>query len=687
MKRTAIALLAVVVTLLAGGTTASAAPTPPGTGIRTAPVAAPPSVPSVGPALVDAALAASGTVVRTAPGVTVTRVVVPGKGGVPTTLYRVRVAGRFPPRALRYVVRSGGTPVGYGIPTPSGLAVEAVTRSTAPLSADVTAGPEITLPTGPAGPSTPVPTAAERQLPNGPLAVARAEYDFGDQAWRPPGLRGKVEMRADVHYPKGLPGGPYPLVMFLHGNHATCFKGSHADFRWPCRPGWKPIPNYRGYDYIASRLASFGFVVVSISTNGVNVLGSRFDDTGMRQRGELVERHIDLWRRWTTVGGGPFGNRFAGKIDLTRIGTMGHSRGGEGVVWNTVVDRERAHPYGIKAVFAIAPVDFTRQLITDVPFAVVLPYCDGDVSDLEGVHFFDDSRYAVPGDPTPKATVTVMGANHNFFNTIWTPGSGYPDAFDEGAPLCDGRLHAGQERKVGSTYVVDFFRRYLQGVGSLDPVFTGAATPSGIAPAKTLISYLAPDTPDRRLDVDRFTSPNSMGMGALGPVTAKNLAVYGWCADTFDRTCVPGKRSFVDIHLPGLSQGVMGSSAFEEHRQQVRFTLPGTDVSGFDALQFRVGPNPGYATFLARGQRAVHLQVVLRDGAGHVAVVSSTSVGDAALVVRFGRFSHFILNQVRFPLSAFAGVDFTDVTSIEVLLPRNGASVLDVADMNFTAGG
>ena len=74
------------------------------------------------------------------------------------------------------------------------------------------------------------------------------------------------------------------------------------------------LPNYIGYDYIAKKLASFGFVVVSVSTNGVNVLGSQqVGDTGMRQRGELLEKHLDLWQTWNTTGAAPFGTKFVGR--------------------------------------------------------------------------------------------------------------------------------------------------------------------------------------------------------------------------------------------------------------------------------------------------------------------------------------------------------------------------------------
>ena len=43
---------------------------------------------------------------------------------------------------------------------------------------------------------------------------------------------------------------------------------------------------------------------------------------------------------------------------------------------------------------------------------------------LQGQHFLDDSRYA-HDDSVLRTGLWVMGANHNFFNTVWTPG-GYP---------------------------------------------------------------------------------------------------------------------------------------------------------------------------------------------------------------------------------------------------------------------
>ncbi len=649
------------------------------------------------PQVVFAALDAPGSVARRAAGVTVERLALPAAlrasyPALPDDLYRVTVSGRFPPRDLRYVVSAGRRQVGIGIPSATGRRVTAITADPAVLTSSVTvatgvAGGDATG----GGPATGARTgrgAFPDPAAGGPYEVTRATYNLGKQVFQPSEIGGKVDLVGDVHYPTDLSAGPFPLVLFMHGNHSTCYqrRTGRADYRWPCKEGWRALPNYAGYDYIARRLASYGYVVASISANGVNVLGNSVFDTGMRQRGEVMEKHIDLWNEWNTTGGEPFGSTFVGAIDMSQIGTMGHSRGGEGVVWNEIVDQERPDPYGIDAVLALAPVDFTRATINDVPFTVMLPYCDGDVYDLQGVHFFDDSRYLVPGDPAAKSTVTVFGANHNFFNTVWSPSGGYPGAFDDGQwTSCQDRLTQVEQRRVGASYIVGFFRRYVGGETQLDPMWTGAATPEGIAPARTLVSYLAPDTPDTRLDVDRFTAPSDLSTGQTGgAVEPTGLGLFGWCANTYDSPCVPGNLQYWDRNLPGLSEAILG---WGTDGGSVRFRLPAgsRDVSAFDALSFRAVVNPAYDQ--NRFADYQDLAVALIDGDGHESEVAASDVGNEALRYPLGRrgSGHILMNQVRFPLSGFAGVDLTNVRSVEFRLTRTIAGVIDVSDVAFAS--
>jgi hypothetical protein len=656
------------------------------------------AVPALPGPVVANAESASGMVVRHTRGVTVTAVTVPASlraahASVPSVVYRVRVDGRFPPRAMRYIVSAGTRPVGYGTPSPRGNAAIAITADRAVLTAKVTARYEggSSLPPGLLHAPSAVHAARSIAASLGPktapgLKVATTSYNLGLQAWQPPGLTGKVELVADVHYPKGLPGGPYPIVLFLHGNHDSCYSGSSATYQWPCPAGYQMLPNYEGYDYIAKKLASYGFIVVSVSGNGVNVEGNQVSDTGMAQRGDLLEEHLDLWKTWNTTGAAPFGTQFVGKVDFSKIGVMGHSRGGEGAVWQVIVDRQRTTPYGIDAVLPLAPVDFDRQTVNNVPMTVMLPYCDGDVSDLEGMHFFDDARYRAPGDTTPKGTIVVMGANHNFFNTVWTPSFGYPGSFDDGRAGCPGRITEAQQRKVAQVYITDYFRRYLGGTTSLDKVFTGAKTPTSIAPVQTLTTYMAPDVSNQRLDVDRFTASSSLTSDQLGgTVTATGLTVDTWCAETTSNPCVPGTYESDDVHLTGLPQGVFG---WASSTGSIQFNIPSADrnVSGYDVLQFRVGVNPSYAQ--NNGVALQNLSVLLKDSSGGSVEVPASSVpNDNALMYPPGLpAGHFIMNQIRFPLSQFTGIDLTHVTSVSLVFDQQAKGVVDVSDMAFTKG-
>ncbi len=649
-------------------------------------------VPVLSGAVVATALHIGGSPVRSGPRLRVERVAVPASvrrtdARAPGSVFVVTIERRFPPRALRYVVTAGGRPVAYGAPTGRHGWLEAVTADPTVLSAHlrVRYGGRAATPWPPAT-VRPARTPQRAATP-GPFDVTRRGYDLGDEVFQPTGLSGKVELTGDVHYPTDLTQGPFPLVLFMHGNHSSCYLNDRSDYVWPCRAGWQPIPNFRGYDYIARRLASYGYIVASVSANGVNVLGNEVGDTGMRQRGEVMERHIDLWKMWNTTGGAPFGSRFVGHVDLSRIGTMGHSRGGEGVVWNVIVDRERTSPYGIDAVLPLAPVDFDRATVNDVPMAVMLPTCDGDVYDLQGVHFFDDARYLQPGDPSPKQTVTVFGANHNFFNTVWSPSGGYPGAFDDGDPHCPDRLSETQQRYVGAAYIVSFFRRYVGGALGQDPVWTGERTPPGIAPRRAALSYLAPDTAPRRLDVDRFTSAGGLMHGEDGgAVHGWSLHRLDWCADTFADPCVPGRFTYNDVHLEGLGRATVG---WVHRHGSLRFDLPpgSRDVRGFDVFQFRAALNPGYR--VNRGVATQDLSVVLVDGAGAKAQVPASMVGGSALrypPALHKYYGHIILNQIRFPLRDFSGIDLSDVRSVQLRFTRTDKGVVDIADLAFTRG-
>ncbi len=543
-----------------------------------------------------------------------------------------------------------------------------------------------------------IPTSAAEEFIPTTTATTSAEYRFAPAMDPEVTTVRPTEIWAAVYRPTTLAAGTrYPLIIFLHGNHRTCGRGSNPriDDSWQYTDegvctGTSNIvvPNHAGYAYTASELATRGYIVVSINANRINSgMAGPDDDWGMNlARGRLVLKHLQRlsqWDRGVVATPASLGVSLNGKLDLNNVGLMGHSRGGEGMRAAHAQYRDPGSPWpgrivtpvNVRGIFEIGPVDgqSSRVLNADsTKWTVLLPMCDGDVFDLSGVRVLDRMMIQLAAFetlPTFKASYLVYGANHNFYNTEWQQnestgctGTGNRAIFVNGA------VGSPEQRQTGVFSMLSFFGANVGPATTpvlnrlFDPRYATIQNPRvdrGYIPAYHAAYSVALEDFNGATGTSSFNVPNQHS----GAITVTHRT-----AQSIE-------------HDPAMRVGeIRWTSASTNNFFQSNFKAVGTggyDISFLETLDLRVtrlddALNPASPTDFE--VRLVNGDNTLSGAASLASYVKLDGPAGA-----FFPGPHSVLQTARIPLSAFSGATLTSIRGVRLTFSSTSSGRIMVA--------
>lgn len=473
--------------------------------------------------------------------------------------------------------------------------------------------------------------------------------------------------------------GPHPLVVVIHG----ASRMAHANIHHPV---------HTGFDYLLRQLAAEGYVAVSINVNAnyAFTLGESLIPDGFAL--DTFDAHIAYLQQANAGENVGHGVDLTDMIDFTQIHLIGHSRGGD--IAETLIRREHNNQQGrFRSILRVAPIVSPRWFSPDderfapenpyatipqpdLPFAIVLPEYDGDVSMLEGQVVFDEVL-AAGQNKNWGNIVFLRGANHSFFNRM----------FEEDDRYWENSLANAQHQSTWLTREEqeDFLSHYAS---AFLAVVTGQREPWGTfnvhepQPA-TLFGFAA------------TASTYVAGMQQLIAEPTQDLAanVQGSTTATFHQQSFPaqsvGHGLFNHPSVLGRQNARLPlyAIAWNQRGDEITFPVLVTDLSEANAISLFVAVDASDARNPQLGEQSFSVVLTNESGAQQSVVIPR---GTSALVTHPGQRIHVQdfgdiwlgwtpLGELRIPLHYFNNIDLSAVTQLTIRFDQTHSGVVMLA--------
>ena len=456
-----------------------------------------------------------------------------------------------------------------------------------------------------------------------------------------------LPLSATIRYPAQNTGidalvaaGTFPLVVVMHGNSGM-------------------ETSYLGYNYLLDHLAGWGFIAMSIYAP----VGAQIET-----RARAILAHINIMSQNQSQAG-----LFQGHIDITHIGIVGHSRGGEAVVRAARINSAEGLNWNLLAGVAIAPTDYFHYGNPGIPLLVIYGANDGDVSgswpDRTGFDVYDEAS-------RPRSFVFVYGATHDRFNTEWASIEASTELTWDITPsdlpnLITLTSHEG----VAKGYVTAFLQANMQNRPEQLEFFSSGLKPTLVNGVQIHLTHQA----SQARVLDDFAQLNP-GINTLGG-TVTGTALSGLTENAL-RT--------LDAHSPHVVSG--GNLVWQSTMGRYKTDLPlgSQDLSAFDVLSMRVSQK--YESPRNPAGQPQDFLVRLTDAAGRSRAIQASLFASVPYpyVRGYDNLVKSAMKSVRIPLASFTianlgaqDVDLTQVVAISLEFSATAQGDIDVGDLEF----